>query len=40
LVCIYRSESNRSDILAVDWAEDIKVTSQVCARRITVTDAN
>jgi hypothetical protein len=39
MVRIYRAESNRSDILAVDWTEDIKVTSPVCARRVTVTDA-
>jgi hypothetical protein len=39
IVRIYRAESNRSDILAVDWTEDIKVTSSICARRVTVTDA-
>ena len=39
IVRTYRAESNRSDILAVDWTEDIKVTSNVCARRVTVTDA-
>ncbi len=37
IVRIYRAESNRSDILAVDWTEDIKVTSKVCARRVSVT---
>ena len=31
MVRIHRAESNRSDILAVDWTEDIKVTSNVCA---------
>lgn len=37
VVRIYREESSRSDVLAVDWTEDIKVTSAICARRITVT---
>ena len=39
IVPTYRAESNRSDILAVDWTEDTKVTSNVCARRVTVSDA-
>jgi hypothetical protein len=36
-VRVYRAESNRSDILAVDWSEDIIVTSSACGRRITVS---
>jgi hypothetical protein len=39
IVRISRAETNRSDILAVDWTEDIKVTSKICARRVTVSDA-
>jgi len=26
-----------SDILAVDWSEDIRVTSSVCARKVTAS---
>ena len=37
IVRVYREESSRSDVLAVDWTEDIKVTSAVCAKRITVS---
>ncbi len=37
MVRVYREDSSRSDILAVDWTEDIKVTSNICAKRITVT---
>ena len=33
----YREERNRSDMLAVDWSRDIKVTSASSARRLTVT---
>lgn len=33
----YREESCRSDILAVDWSRDIKVTSTISARRLTAT---
>lgn len=33
----YREERNRSDMLAVDWSRDIKVTSTATARRLTVT---
>ncbi|MDG1302320.1 MAG: hypothetical protein P8R37_12125 [Opitutae bacterium] len=33
----YREESSRSDVLAVDWTEDIKLTSAISAKRITVT---
>ena len=33
----YRAESNRSDILAVDWSEDVQVVSAACARRITLS---
>lgn len=35
VVRTYREDSARSDILAVDWSEDIRVTSSVCARKIT-----
>jgi hypothetical protein len=31
----YREDNSRSDILAVDWTEDIKVVSPISARRIT-----
>ncbi len=34
VVRTYREDSARSDILAVDWSEDIRVTSSVCARKI------
>jgi hypothetical protein len=37
IVRVYREESSRSDVLAIDWTEDIKVTSSVCAKRITVS---
>jgi hypothetical protein len=37
IVRVYREESSRSDVLAVDWTEDIKLTSSVCAKRITVS---
>ncbi len=33
----YREERNRSDMLAIDWTRDIKVTSSASARRLTVT---
>ncbi len=33
----YRSDRNRSDILAVDWSEDIQVVSTACVRRLTIT---
>lgn len=35
-VYTYRDESSRSDILAVDWSEDIQVVSTAVARRITL----
>lgn len=35
-VRMYRDESSRSDILAVDWSEDVQVVSTACAKRITV----
>jgi len=37
VVRVYREDASRSDVLAVDWTEDIKVTSSICARRITVS---
>ena len=36
-VRMYREERNRSDILAVDWSEDVQVVSAICAKRITVS---
>jgi len=33
----YRDERARSDILAIDWARDIRVASTISARRLTVT---
>ncbi|BET67409.1 hypothetical protein ASA1KI_23270 [Opitutales bacterium ASA1] len=36
VVRMYRDDSARSDILAVDWSEDIKITSPVCARKLAV----
>lgn len=33
----YRADRNRSDILAVDWSEDIQVVSTACARRLTIS---
>ena len=36
-VRLYREERNRSDILAVDWSEDVQVVSAICAKRITVS---
>ena len=35
VVRMYREDSARSDILAVDWSEDIRVRSSVCARKVT-----
>ena len=37
VVRTYRDDSARSDILAVDWSEDIRVTSPVCARKLTAS---
>lgn len=36
-VYTYREDKCRSDILAVDWSEDIKVVSAKCARRLTLS---
>ena len=33
----YRDEKTRSDIIAVDWNRDLRVTSAISARRLTVT---
>lgn len=33
----YRSDRNRSDIIAVDWSEDIQVVSTACVRRLTIS---
>ena len=37
VVRTYRDDSARSDILTVDWSEDIRVTSSVCARKVTAS---
>jgi hypothetical protein len=37
VVRTYRDDTARSDILAVDWSEDIRVTSPVCARKLTAS---
>jgi hypothetical protein len=37
VVRMYREDSARSDILAVDWSEDIRVTSSICARKVTAS---
>jgi len=37
VVRVYREDASRSDVLAVDWTEDIKVTSPLCAKRISVS---
>jgi hypothetical protein len=36
-VRMYRDDKARSDIYAIDWSEDIQVTSTAGARRLTVT---
>ena len=36
-VRMYRDDSSRSDILAVDWSEDVQLISTACAKRITVS---
>jgi hypothetical protein len=36
-VYTYREDSARSDILAVDWSEDVQVVSAKCARRLTLS---
>jgi hypothetical protein len=36
-VKLYRDESRASDILAVDWSQDIQVVSTASVRRLTVT---
>jgi hypothetical protein len=33
----YRAESARSDVLAIDWSEDIQITGTACGRRITLS---
>jgi hypothetical protein len=33
----YRDERARSDILAIDWSEEIKITSSIAARRLTIS---
>jgi len=35
----YRDESSRSDVYAVDWSRDVKVTSSICIERITTADS-
>jgi len=36
-VRMYRGERNRSDILAIDWSEDIQVVSTLSGRRIAIS---
>jgi hypothetical protein len=36
-VRLYRAESNRSDILAVDWSADVKVVNTEAIKRITIS---
>jgi hypothetical protein len=33
----YRDESARSDVLAIDWSEDIRISSAIAARRLTIS---
>lgn len=33
----YRDESSRSDVYAVDWSRDVKVTSSICIKRTTAS---
>ena len=33
----YREDRTRSDIVAVDWTEDVKIVASGAARRITVS---
>ena len=35
----YRDESSRSDVYAVDWSRDVKLTSAVSVKRITTADS-
>jgi hypothetical protein len=35
----YRDESSRSDIYAVGWSRDVKITSTICIERITTADS-
>lgn len=34
----YRDESSRSDVYAVDWSRDVKLTSAISVKRITTSD--
>lgn len=36
-VRVYRDEKARSDVLALDWSEDIKVVYTACCKRLTIT---
>jgi len=36
-VYLYRADSNRSDILALDWSEDIQVIATSCVKRLSIT---
>lgn len=36
-VRVYRADSNRSDMLAVDWSEDVQVVSAICGKRLAIT---
>jgi hypothetical protein len=35
----YRDESSRSDVYAVDWSRDVKLTSSISVKRITTADS-
>lgn len=35
----YRDESSRSDVYAVDWSRDVKLTSAISVKRITTSDS-
>lgn len=37
VVRTYREETNRSDVHAVDWSEDVQITGSACVRRLTIT---
>lgn len=36
-VRLYRDEKHRSDVLAVDWSEDVQVTSAICGKRLEIS---
>jgi hypothetical protein len=34
---MYRDEKSRSDVLAIDWSNDIQVVGPACGRRLTIS---